>query len=289
MKWKILLFITAVLFIGCNSNDVNVDKHVDTDYPDEPIVYPIDIELKDYSLSESEVLENLKPDSVYIINSVEEFSKYFAGNPEIDFEKYSLIVTWEKVSWDIYEKNIRLIQKEDDEFELKINVLLGDEKIGNIYFPENNWVVSILIPKLNDHANLTFNFSSINYKLALLTSEDTSIWKFYNGCPNGDCIITMFTFYSAEKKLHFISDPLTLGECWAFSGENTYEFIILNNSMYLKAPPEFDPNHVSGSYYHGIYYALPWRISCFSEIEMYFMHDLKYYNSYTLVLQINFN
>jgi hypothetical protein len=91
MKTKFFLItnIFSLILLGCAGTDNSF-----TEVGGDDIVYPVDIEIAEFSLEEfSGNRQNLKLDSVYLINSEEELSVYFSLDevPKIDFEKYSLL------------------------------------------------------------------------------------------------------------------------------------------------------------------------------------------------------
>lgn len=130
----ILTFIVLLFFIGCNKNEEKT--------------YPIDIKIEDFASSKSCNWQNLKPDTLYLINSAAELSEYFPCQEYIDFVKYSLLVVLGKEKNGIYELTKQLTQTSQDEYEFKVNVILED----TIATP--NWIVSVLIPKLSDKAQI---------------------------------------------------------------------------------------------------------------------------------------
>ena len=135
MKRKnIVLLFMAILFVGCDKKE---DKK-----------YPVNIEIQSYFLSETCNWQNLKSDTVYLINSDAELSKYITCQVDIDFNKYSLIVVCGKEKNKIYELTKQLTQISQDEYEFTIDVIIED----TIVIP--TWVVSILTPKISDKAQI---------------------------------------------------------------------------------------------------------------------------------------
>ena len=132
---NIVLLCMAILFICCDKKDGEKD-------------YPFDVKIQDFALSESCTWQNLKPETVYLINSDTELSEYFSCQADIDFNKYSLLVVLGSEENKVYELTKQLIQISQDEYEFKINVILED----TIVTP--NWVVSILVPKISNEAQI---------------------------------------------------------------------------------------------------------------------------------------
>jgi hypothetical protein len=160
MKPKVIpsTILAALLLLaggGCANNSENA------------VVYPFDVETIDFEVANYCSLDgqNLTRDSVYIINSADEYYLYFfcclgdqdvsqiLENPlgRVDFEQYSLLLVWGGATYGIVATTNQLQQLSINEYKLNIDITLNYTA-----FPAT-WKTLILTPKLPPDAIITLN------------------------------------------------------------------------------------------------------------------------------------
>jgi hypothetical protein len=116
------------------------------------------IEYSEYSLTQCHWNKsNLTHDSVYIINSQDEFLKFISCEgettpmPVVDFNEYSLLFAYGFTTSGVSSVTKTLQQLSDRKYELNIEVILNMTT-----YPEG-WIVAILTPKLFQSSIITSN------------------------------------------------------------------------------------------------------------------------------------
>ncbi len=145
LKTLLIVLASTALCTGCNDNG-NVDIIV---------TYPVDVDVSDYSLTETPCSWNrqtIKRDTLYIINSTEELLTYISCQkalvPPIDFEKHSLLLARGGTpSW-ILSVSRHLQQTSINEYKLLIDI-----KKDYTTLP-GSWLMAILTPKLSSSVTI---------------------------------------------------------------------------------------------------------------------------------------
>jgi len=136
--FAVLLPLFAVVFSAC--------KDKGNDEPN----YPVKISFDNYSLEDSSCQWTNLPfnDKVIIINSKEELEKYISctenSYPEVDFEKYTLVLAHGLATSNVLKINSSLQQISKQVYEMKVEVLVGYALVMTY------WYVPIIVNKLRD-------------------------------------------------------------------------------------------------------------------------------------------
>jgi hypothetical protein len=156
-----LIALSGLIFIGCNSN-------ADESPPEKEV--PV---VKDFVLTYSASWNYnsipwnttvLNADTVFIINTQEQFAKYFptATSKPDNFTDYSLLFAYGKTTGKIVKTSYDLVPETDGTYRLDIDIELAAEQTPDV------WYVSVLVPKIPD-------VSIIPYKKAysgIITEEN---------------------------------------------------------------------------------------------------------------------
>ncbi len=141
LKLLIVSFTCTIICTGCR--DINEDENTE--------IYPVDIITTDYKLPPDVDWQNLKQDSVYQFDSKEKLISHISNPtdiPEIDFERYSLIIVCGRTTNGIQELTKQLTQTSRSKYELKVNITLYNT------MEAPRWVLSILTPKIPDKSQI---------------------------------------------------------------------------------------------------------------------------------------
>ncbi|GHU97576.1 hypothetical protein FACS1894156_9070 [Bacteroidia bacterium] len=147
-----LLFICAFSFVGCalqdgeNSYDLNPQQEATI------------VDMQDFSLSLISCSVKREDSVVYLINSKGEFLNIISCGgdaPEIDFDKYTLLVATKGVHGGVFEHTKQLVQIAENEYHLNVDVILDMTGINGDYV-----VVSVLVSKLLSNATIRLNVQS---------------------------------------------------------------------------------------------------------------------------------
>jgi hypothetical protein len=147
-----IVFVTFFTAVSCEKPNALL-SNTDGDTTMQK-AYPINITTIDFSLTNGCYWQwqNLKQDTIYVINSQEDFSLNIScentATPEIDFNEYSLIMIYGGTTSGISNITKQLQQVSDNEYELKIDITLEMTTVAPL------WRVSLLIPKLQGNFTL---------------------------------------------------------------------------------------------------------------------------------------
>jgi hypothetical protein len=140
---------------GCSDNvndTAKIKQPVD-------INYPVDIEFTELSIPTYFQWINLEPYAVYLINSQEEMMPYISMEssymPIIDFDKYSLIISYGGTTSNVDDFKKQLQQISVNEYNLTLEIILGLAAVTE------GWYLSILTPKLPQNAVLKLDINVI--------------------------------------------------------------------------------------------------------------------------------
>lgn len=196
------LAITLFATFGCDKSEVP-DK--------EKQVYPITIDMINFSLSEGCAWDNLMSDSMYLINSQEELTQHLAYYANavlnVDLDKYSLIVLQPKnCNIDSKVEKLLLQQMSANKY------LLSADVIPSLTTNATPLVISVLVPKISETAlvEMAINRNNLNTNSLIGTwreiypCEDCSSLTF----SDNDTIYHQFTYDNSIVKLtyQFISE-----------------------------------------------------------------------------------
>jgi len=166
MKTKQLffLFLLTVGFccFSCERTPTQTETpEIPIDTPEIPKgtteVYPRVIEtvdFKPYNYGCTTNYANMQDDTVYVINSEEEFAYYFtcANNPQIDFETQTLLFAFGPTYTGIRSISTELLAESNTMYVLKVEVLLAPTGVAL------TWKITIIVDKINpDNVSLELN------------------------------------------------------------------------------------------------------------------------------------
>jgi hypothetical protein len=136
------------------------------DCDEDDIEYPIEISFEEYTLDGTSCQwTNFNYDytvfnsgKMLIVNSNEELENYIncSDYPEINFDKYSLIIAWGVANNSIGNIEKQLMQTGDSQYNLSVTIELGYHETVT------KWLIAILLDKLSDNTNITLSTNIIN-------------------------------------------------------------------------------------------------------------------------------
>jgi hypothetical protein len=145
---KVLLAISfALIFIACSSNDIEPKKET-------PVI-------KDFALTFSDSLDYssipwdttaLNVDTVFVINSQEEFAKNFptaTAKPD-NFTDYSLLFAYGTTTNKIVKTTHKVVAETGGTYRMDVDIELEEEQIPDV------WCVTVLVPKIPDASVVPF-------------------------------------------------------------------------------------------------------------------------------------
>ena len=142
---RILLFlgVGATLCKGCNNIGNN----------ELMATYPEDVDMSNFSLDGTVCSWNwqyLEEDTVYVINSSEKLLNYISCQknevPIIDFNKYSLLLTYGGTTSGVHKIDRNLRQTSINKFKLVVDITLEMTTVAQ------GWTLSVLVPKIPNSA-----------------------------------------------------------------------------------------------------------------------------------------
>jgi len=162
----ILLSLFAVCLLTACEKELNIQQVQDleedvlmTDIKDNAqtmdtdtiFANPIDVSFT--ALSVTVCTQQLSANTIYVINSIEEFNELICQNsiPAIDFNTHSVILTYGHTTSGIANLTKNLQQLSTNEYELTVDITLGMTCVAEV------WSVVILTQKLPQGANVTLN------------------------------------------------------------------------------------------------------------------------------------
>jgi hypothetical protein len=140
--FTIMLPILAAVTLTASQCGGNEPEHV---------IIPItNFNIQNYGCS----TETMQSNSVYVINSEEEFAEYYncETDPQIDFSKKTLLVTYGYATYGI--SNIATeLSKKDNVYFLTVDITLGDATVVE------RWHIAVIADKINtQNVMLNVNF-----------------------------------------------------------------------------------------------------------------------------------
>jgi hypothetical protein len=138
---NILLFgvVYSIICVACN--DIGNNNIVET--------YPKDVEISNYSLEETACSwnwQNIRIDTVHVINSEEKFITYISCEkedaPSIDFNKYTLLLAHGGTTSGVHKIERNLQQTSINEYNLIVDITLEMTTVAQ------GWMIAVLTPKL---------------------------------------------------------------------------------------------------------------------------------------------